>query len=240
MPPPSSGKVAVVTGGSRGIGLAIATALVSRGDSVAISGLDAGHLREAGAVLGKAARGGAVETFEADVRDYAQVEALVDGTVKRFGGLDLLVNNAGVGRFAPVAEMAPEDWRAMVDTNLTGVFHACRAAIPHLRRRGGGWIVNISSLSATNPFVEGAGYCATKAGLNVFSEALMQELRHDDIRVSYIMPGSVGTGFAGIQSPADWKLTPEDIARVVVDLTGHPQRSLPSRVEIRPSKPPRK
>jgi len=234
-----TGKVAVVTGGSRGIGLALASALVTRGASVAIAGLDGDRLRQAAAVLERAACGAGVEALQADVRDYAQAERLVEMAVRRFGGLDILVNNAGIGRFAPVAETTPDDWRSMIETNLTGVFHCCHAAIPHLRRRGGGWIFNVSSLSGVNPFAGAAGYCATKAGLNAFSEALMQELRHDDIRVSYVLPGSVSTGFGGSGS-ADWKLAPEDVAQVVVDLIAHPRRSLPSRVEIRPSKPPRK
>jgi NADP-dependent 3-hydroxy acid dehydrogenase YdfG len=170
------------------------------------------------------------------VRDYGQVEQLVETTVQRFGGLDILVNNAAIGKFSLVSETSPDDWRAMVETNLSGVFHCCHAALPHLRRRGSGWIVNISSLAGTNAFVGAAGYSATKAGLNAFSEALMQEVRQDDIRVSYIMPGSVSTGFGG-HGTADWKLAPEDVAQVVVDLIEHPRRSLPSRVEIRPSKP---
>ena len=127
----------------------------------------------------------------------------------------------------------------IIDTNLSGVFYCCHAAIPHLRRRGGGWIINISSLAGKNPFVGGAAYCASKAGLNAFSEALMQEVRHDNIRVSYIMPGSVATGFAGrgTEDRADWKIAPEDVAQVVLDLVPIPARSLPSRVELRPSKP---
>jgi 3-oxoacyl-[acyl-carrier protein] reductase len=122
------------------------------------------------------------------------------------------------------------------------VFNACHAALPHLRRRGGGFIINISSLSGTNPFAGAAAYCASKAGLNAFSEALMQETRHDDIRVSYVMPGSVSTGFAGgdASKGADWKIAPEEVAEVVVNLLRHDPRSLPSRVELRPSKPPRK
>jgi len=237
MPSVFEGKVAIVTGGSRGIGLAIASALVSRGASVTVSGRDAGHLADAGARLSKAVCGGGVQTLQADVGDDAQVRELVDATVKRFGGLDILVNNAGIGKFAEVAQMAPDDWRGMIETNLSGVFYCCHAAIPHLRRRGGGWIINISSLAGTNAFSGGAGYCATKAGLNAFSEALMQELRHDDIRVSYVMPGSVNTGFGGGHEVADWKLAPEDVAQVVMDLIDHPRRSLPSRVELRPSKP---
>ena len=236
MASPFEDKIAIVTGGSRGIGLAIATALASRGAKVSICGVDAAHLADAAAKLAKVASPGGVQTCRADVRDYVQVRNLVDTTVQRFGGLDILVNNAGIGKFALVTETSPEDWRAMIDTNLTGVFNCCHAALPHLRQRGSGWIVNISSLSGKNPFIGAAGYCATKAGLNAFTEALMQEVRQDDIRVSYIMPGSVSTGFGG-HGTADWKLAPEDVAQVVVDLIEHPRRSLPSRVEIRPSKP---
>jgi NAD(P)-dependent dehydrogenase (short-subunit alcohol dehydrogenase family) len=236
MTSPFEDKIAIVTGGSRGIGLAIATALASRGAKVSICGVDAAHLADAAARLAKVASPGGVHTCRADVRDYGQVRNLIDTTVQRFGGLDVLVNNAAIGKFALVTETAPEDWRAMIDTNLTGVFNCCHAALPHLRQRGSGWIINISSLSGKNPFVGAAGYCATKAGLNAFTEALMQEVRQDDIRVSYIMPGSVSTGFGG-HGTADWKLAPEDVAQVVVDLIEYPRRSLPSRVEIRPSKP---
>jgi 3-oxoacyl-[acyl-carrier protein] reductase len=130
----------------------------------------------------------------------------------------------------------------VIETNLTGIYHCCHAAIPHLKTRGGGWIINVSSLAAKNPFAGGAAYCASKAGLNAFTEALMQEVRHDGIRVSTVMPGSVRTGFSsGGDAPGtDWKLAPEDVAQVIVDLVAHPSRSLPSRVEIRPSQPPRK
>jgi NAD(P)-dependent dehydrogenase (short-subunit alcohol dehydrogenase family) len=138
--------------------------------------------------------------------------------------------------------MTDEVWMRVIDTNLTAVFTCCRAAIPELRRRGGGWIVNVSSLAATNPFSGGAAYCASKAGLNAFSEALMQEVRHDGIRVSCVLPGSVRTGFSasGEGPGTEWKLAAEDVAQVIVDLLEHPPRSLPSRVEIRPAQPPRK
>jgi NAD(P)-dependent dehydrogenase (short-subunit alcohol dehydrogenase family) len=236
MTSPFDGKIAIVTGGSRGIGLAIATALATRGVSVTICGVDAAHLSNAETRLAKVASSDRVQTCRADVRDYGHVQKLVETTVQRFGGLDIIVNNAAIGRFALIAETSPEDWRAMIETNLTGVFHCCHAALPHLRKRGGGWIINISSLSATHPFAGAAGYSASKAGLNAFTEALMQEVRQDDIRVSCILPGSVGTGFGG-HGVADWKLAPEDVAQVVVDLLEYPRRSLPSRIEIRPSKP---
>ncbi len=237
MAPDLSGKVAIVTGASRGIGLAIAEALVDHGAEVAITGRDRAQLARVRERL-EPKGGGRVALFATDVRDAAEVARMIDGTVEQFGGLDILVNNAGIGAFAEVAEQDPEDWRRTIDTNLTGVFYCCHAAIPHLRRRGRGWIINISSLAGKNPFAGGAAYCASKAGLNAFSEALMQEVRYDDIRVSYVLPGSVQTAFGGPESAgATWKLAPEDVARVVLDLIAHDPRSLPSRVELRPSKP---
>jgi 3-oxoacyl-[acyl-carrier protein] reductase len=226
-----------VTGGSRGIGLAIAEALASSGASVAITGRDGAALEAARQRLG-----GTALALHADVRNEREATGAIDETAKRFGGLDILVNNAGVGLFASVAEMSADQWHQVIETNLTGVFHCCRAAIPHLRKRGGGWIVNVSSLAATNAFANGAAYCASKAGLNAFSDALMHEVRHDNIRVSCVMPGSVATEFGGPagKGAAEWKLTPEDVARVVTDLLAHHARSHPSRVELRPSRPPRK
>ena len=236
-----TGKNAVVTGGSRGIGLAIARALVERGASVMITGTRQKALTDASLELASAARGGSVVAQLADVRQYEDVERMLNEAASRFGGIDVLVNNAGVGVFARVADMSIAQWHEIIDTNLTGVFYCCHAVLPHLRRRGGGWIINISSLSGTNPFVDGAAYCASKAGLNAFSEALMQEVRHDGIRVACVMPGSVNTGFSGQQPGGeDWKLAPEDVAQVVADLLAHPSRSLPSRVEIRPARPPKR
>src|SRR5205823_10126440 len=152
--------------------------------------------------------------------------------------------------FADVADMSTEQWRQVIDTNLSGVFYCSRAAIREMRRRGGGFIINISSLAGKNPFAGAAAYCASKAALNQFSEALMQEVRHDNIRVSYILPGSVSTGFghsgssgeaASSTAPGtDWKIAPEDVAKIVLDLISHDARTLPSRVEVRPSRPPRK
>ncbi len=239
MPEQFTGKSAVVTGGSRGIGYAIAAALLARGAHVLITGTVEATLRAAAERLARMAVGGArIDQIPADVRDQTQVDAAIARAVQAFGGLDILINNAGVGVFKPVAETGADEWRRVVDTNLTGVFHCCHAALPHLRARGGGWIINISSLASKNPFPGGAAYSATKAALNAFSEALMQEVRYDGIRVSYVLPGSVHTAFGG-HSPqgADWKLTAEDVAQVVVDLIAHPSRSLPSRVEIRPAQP---
>jgi len=232
------GKVAVVTGGSRGIGLAISRALVADGAQVAVTGRSAAHLSAARPKI-EGSGPGAVETLQADVRSYDEVKRVLDATVARFGGLDILINNAGVGVFTDVASMTPAQWAEVIDTNLTGVFNACHAALPHLRKRGGGFIINISSLAGKNPFANGAAYCASKSGLNAFSEALMQEVRYDDIRVSYVMPGSVATAFSSGDEAkgADWKIRPEEVADVVVNLLRHDPRSLPSRVELRPSKP---
>ncbi|MGH9163602.1 MAG: SDR family NAD(P)-dependent oxidoreductase, partial [Vicinamibacteraceae bacterium] len=163
---------------------------------------------------------------------------LVETAVRAFGGLDILVNNAGVGRFGTVETLPTETWNLVIGTNLTGVFHCCRAAIPHLRQRGGGWIINVSSLAGINAFKGGAAYCASKAGLDTFTEALMQEVRYDGIRVATIAPGSVRTGFSGHEiEGAEWKLAAEDVAQAIIDLVEHPTRSLPSRVELRPSQP---
>ena len=231
-------KTAVVTGGSRGIGRAITAALLEAGANVVICGTSQAHLDAARRKLKGEPR---LDTVRADVRLRADVDRLIETAVSRFGGLDILVNNAGVGVFSDVADLSDADWQRMLDTNLTGVFYCCTAAIPHLRQRGGGWIINISSLAGKNPFLGGAAYGATKAGLNMFSETLMQEVRHDGIRVCSILPGSVATEFftPGAQD-TNWMLAPEDVAQVVLDLLAHPDRALPSRVELRPSRPPKK
>ena len=236
------GRVAIVTGGSRGIGRAIAAALLGEGIHVAITGIKPEHLREAETALASASTAGAkLHTFVADVRDHLAVGSVVDETVRRLGGLDFLINNAGIGWFGTVESEPHENWRRVIDTNLTGVFNCCHAAIPHLRRRGEGYIINISSLAGRNVVTGGAGYCATKAGLNAFSEVLLQEVRQDGIRVSYVCPGSVNTDFMGHGDPPnDWKLRPEDVAQVVLDLVRTDKRSLPALVELRPAKPPKK
>ena len=238
-----AGSVAIVTGGSKGIGRAVAESLLQRGADVVISGRSVRSLDEAAAglaTLAGTAGAGRIETVAADVRRPADAERLIAAAADRFGGVDVLVNNAGVGCFDTVAEQSVEDWAQVIETNLNGVFYCCRAAIPILRRRGGGWIINVSSLAGSHPFANGAAYCASKAGLDAFTAALMQEVRFDGIRVSAVAPGSVGTAFAGSDdrhAAAPWKLTASDVAQVVVDLVSHDARSLPSRVEIRPSQP---
>jgi 3-oxoacyl-[acyl-carrier protein] reductase len=236
-----TGKTAFVTGGSRGIGLAIARALLEEGANVALTATTARSASDAAAELGAAFPGNRVIGIAANVRDLAAVDAAMTTTTDRFGSLDILINNAGVGRLVPFDQLSPEIWNDVIGTNLTGVFHCCHAAIPRMRARGGGWIINISSLASTNPFINGTAYCASKAALNAFSEALMQEIRYDGIKVSYVMPGSVDTEFGGRgAAKRGWALQSEDVAEVVVDLLRHPSRSLPSRVEMRPSQPPRK
>ena len=236
-----SGKVAIVTGGTKGIGRGIAEALISEGVNVCISARKRSEIDETVATLGGLGKG-RIMGLVGDVRDHSQIKALFELTTLEFGGLDILVNNAGIGMFSSVEEMPPEDFRAILETNLFGVYYCCHEAIPLMKQRRGGYIINVSSLAGTNAHPKMAAYNASKFGLNGFSEALMQEVRHDGIKVSYIMPGSVNTEFGG-DNPNDeksWQLRPEDIARVVIDLLHHDERSLPSRVEIRPSKPPKK
>jgi NAD(P)-dependent dehydrogenase (short-subunit alcohol dehydrogenase family) len=231
-----SNKVAVVTGGNRGIGRGIVEALAAEGAIVALTARDAKNAETAAREVGGPTRG-----FACDVRHAEQVDRLFDEVAHAFGGCDLLVNNAGIGRFGPVADTSPEDWRAVIETNLNGVFYCCHAAIPQMRQRGGGYIFNISSLAGVNPFANGAVYNASKFGLNGFSEALMQEVRYDKIRVSYLMPGSVATEFGrGSADKAGWALQPADVAAMVVALATSPDHALYSRVEMRPSRPPRK
>ena len=235
------GKTAVVTGGTKGIGRAIAEALVRAGLNVCVGARNEEEIEKAVAELNSFDEGNATGAV-CDVRDFEQVRALFEHASEEFGGVDVLVNNAGVGIYKPVEEMSPEEFRALIETNLNGVFYCCHVAIPEMKRRGGGYIINISSLAGVNPHPRLAAYNASKFGLNGFSEALMQEVRHDRIKVSYIMPGSVNTEFGGdaVSEEKSWQLQPEDIARVVLDLLEHDERSLPSRVEIRPSRPPKK
>lgn len=229
-------RIVLITGGTRGIGYAVAQSLLRAGNTVAVTGTTSDGVVRAERELSAI---GSVVGITCDVRDAASAEAAVRTAVAKFGGLDVLVNNAGVGVGVPIAEMPHDEWHRIIGTNLTGVYNCCKAAIPHLRQRGGGWIINISSLASKNPFIGGAAYCASKAAVNAFSEALMQELRDDNIRVSYVLPGSVSTGFSGREpgNGADWKLHPEDVAQAILDLLNHPARSLPSRIEIRPSRP---
>jgi NAD(P)-dependent dehydrogenase (short-subunit alcohol dehydrogenase family) len=236
-------KVALVTGGSRGIGYAVAEALLDEGAKVYICGRDASTVRSAVARLAGSGRADRVDGAAADVRRFDDCRKTVARTAERFGGLDVLVNNAGIGIFKPVDQLTPEEWAAVIETNLSAVFYCSRQAIPLMRSRGGGYIFNVSSLAAVNTFPGGSAYNASKFGLNGFTEAMMQDIRYDGIRVSTIMPGSVATDFGGgpgSNKQEAWKLTAEDIARAVVDLYKFPRGSLASRIELRPAQPPRK
>lgn len=242
MTPELNDKVAVVTGGTRGIGYCIAQALLGEGAKVFICGRDPSTLKNALENLARSA-GQRMDGMVSDVRHYDDCRKLIHQAAERFGGLDILVNNAGIGIMKPVDQLTPEEWDATIETNLSGVFYCCREAIPFMRQRGGGYIFNISSLAGINPFAGGSAYNASKFGLNGFSEAMMQDVRYEGIRVSYIMPGSVDTDFAaapGSKPRETWKLTGEDIAKAVIDLYKFPKSSLASRIEMRPSQPPRK
>jgi NAD(P)-dependent dehydrogenase (short-subunit alcohol dehydrogenase family) len=231
------GKIAVVTGSTRGIGRAIADALAGLGAEVIITargGEDVARVVNEMANMKYKARG-----IRCDTRSYEDAKALMTFAAEGSGGFDILVNNAGIGVFGHISEVTPDDWDQVIDTNLTGVFYCCHAALPYLRKRGGGYILNISSLAGKNAFKGGTLYNASKFGLEGLSEALMLDLRYENIKVSYIMPGSVATEFSG-RRPSEkdtWKLTSEDVARVVTDLLTHDHRALASRVELRPFQP---
>jgi 3-oxoacyl-[acyl-carrier protein] reductase len=235
-----AGKSAIVTGGTKGIGYAIAEALVRAGASVAICGRKRDDVQAAAEKLLKL---GKVEAVSCDIRNEEHVRTFIEHTAESFGGLDILVNNAGIGYFGrTVEETSPAEFRQTLETNLFGAFYACHHAIPRMRARGGGYIINISSLAGQNPHPRMAAYNASKFGLNGFSEALMQEVRQDNIKVSYICPGSVNTAFGGdsVSDEKAWQLQPADIAQLVLDLLQMEPRALPSKIEVRPSKPPAK
>lgn len=236
-----TGKVAVVTGGTKGIGLAIAEDLLRAGACVTLS---ARTPRDVDKVAGEleSLGPGRVLGVVGDVSSPEGCQALVDETVARFGGLDILVNNAGLGIFKPIQEMSVEEWRLQVDVNLGGVFYCTKAALPHLQAADDAWVINVGSLASRNSFSGGAGYNASKFGLLGMTEAMMLDVRYEGIRTSIIMPGSVDTYFGG-RSPSPegaWKIQPADVARAVMDLLAYPGNSLPSRIELRPTQPPRK
>jgi len=235
------GKSAVVTGSTKGIGRAVAEALLDAGARVAVSARDEREVAAAGKALSRV-NSKRVLAYRCDVRREADVAALYEEAEHVFGGVDILVNNAGVGIFRNLEDMSLEEWNSVIETNLTGVFLCSRAAIPRMRKRGGGYIVNISSLAGKNAFPSATAYNASKFGLNGMSDALMQEVRHDGIKVTHLMPGSVATHFNDhTPGPEDaWKIQPVDIARIVLDLLTQDPRTLASAVEIRPSRPPKK
>lgn len=228
--------VAIVTGGTRGIGRAICEALLEDGWEVFLCSRSADSVQQTLIELEERVPGRAYGRTT-DVREEAEVEGLVDWVVNQRDGVDLLVNNAGLGIFAAVDELSTEDWHTVLRTNLDGAFYAIRAVAPRMKERGRGWIVNICSLASLNPFAGGAAYNASKFALLGLSDAAMLDLRHHGIRVAAVLPGSVDTDF--FDGSEEWRLSPEDIARAVTDLLRYPDRALPSRIEIRPSQPPK-
>jgi len=233
------GKSAVVTGATRGIGLAITRALLERSGHVFICARDGAEVEQAVASL-RSEHGDRVCGAACNVRSYDDVRSLFSDVRHAFGTLDILVNNAGIGSHSYVEQMSVEEWNATLETNLSGVFYCCHEALPLMKSNGGGYIINIGSLAGKHASPGSAAYCASKFGLVGYSEALMQEVRYEHIRVSHVMPGSVNTSFgrSGGQDPAKtWKLLPEDVASAVINLLEMDPRALPSQIELRPSEP---
>ena len=232
-------KIAVVTGATKGIGRAIAESLLKAGANVFICARDKSDLKH---TLEQLSALGRVEGEICDVRSESQVKMLFDECVRLFGGVDILVNNAGVGVFKTVEETTSDDFEWILQTNLFGVFYSCHHAIPLMKKREGGHIINISSLAGQNAHPKMAAYNASKFAVNGFTEAMMQEVRQDNIKVSLICPGSVNTEFAGGEASDEnaWQIQPADIAQVVLDLLNQKSNTLTSKVEIRPSKPSKK
>lgn len=228
-------KVAIVTGGTRGIGYGIARALLREGAKVFICGRQDAQLKSAVQSL-SASGEGSVDGVNADVRCYQDCRKLVEAAVNCFGGLDILVNNAGVGHiYKPIDQISPEVWDTTIGTNLSGTFYCSREAVPVMRKTGAGYIFNISSTAAVVLFPGGSAYNASKAGVSGLTETLVKDVRYDGIRVSEIVIGSVSTDDRGYER---WKLAVEDVAQVIVDLYRLPARALVSRVELWPSQPP--
>ena len=232
-----SGKVALITGGSKGIGFGIAEVLLNQEMNVAITSRYRDAADDAAEKLKQIGKG-KVLGIAADVRESAEQESAVLKTIDIFGKLDVLVANAGVGHFTSIESMSKEQWDQTIDINLTGVFNSVKAAIPELKKSKG-YIITIASLAGTNFFAGGAAYNASKFGLVGFSQAIMLDLRHEGIKVTTIMPGSVSSYFGGREPAVDWRIQPEDIGQIVVDLLRMPERTLPSKIEVRPSTPPK-
>lgn len=231
-------KVAYITGGSKGIGFGIAKTLLDNGMRVAITSRNLAAAKEAAALLSNdAAR---VLALESDVSSLASETKAVKAVTDHFGQLDVLVANAGVGHFAPIESLTEKEWKSTIDTNLTGVFNSVKASIEALKKSNG-YIITIASLAGTNFFENGSAYNASKFGLVGFSQAIMLDLRKYGIKVTTIMPGSVATYFNDhVPNDADaWKIQPEDIGDLVLDLLNMHPRTLPSKIEVRPSKPPK-
>lgn len=233
-------KTAYITGGSKGIGLGIAKAMLEEGMRVAITGRSSETLISAKEELSKIGKG-EILAIESDVRNFESEKNAIEQVLEKWGTLDIVIANAGVGKFASIEEMSLEDWNSVIDINLTGVFHTIKASIPAMKESKG-YIMTIASLAGTNFFQKGSAYNASKFGLVGFTQAVMLDLRQYGIKVTTIMPGSVATYFNGrIPSEKDaWKIQPEDIGQMVMDLLKMNPRTLPSKVEVRPLMPPSK
>ena len=232
------GKVAIVTGSTKGIGLAVARVLVGAGATVVVNGRSGEEVEATADALGSEGDGSAVG-IAADVSDPVACQELVEGVVSRLGRLDIVVNNAGIGVFKPITELTVEEWQRQVDTNLGGVFYLSKAAIPHLIDSTDGFIINIGSLASRHAFAGGTGYNASKFGLLGMTEAMMSDVRTLGVRVSLIMPGSVDTHFSG-RVPTEersWRLQADEVAAAVHHVLSYPKEAHLSRVEMRPSRP---
>ncbi|HHL71644.1 MAG TPA: SDR family NAD(P)-dependent oxidoreductase [Bacteroidetes bacterium] len=233
-------KIALVTGASKGIGRETALALAREGAHIAISARSEELLQEvAGEVR---AAGSKALVFPGDMSDEKTIAEFVEATIAEFGRLDILINNAGVGIFGPVAELSTEDWDTMFNLNMRGVFLMTRTCLPHLRAAGESVVVNVASLAGKNAFVGGGGYAATKHALLGFSRCLMLEERQHGLRVLAICPGSVNTPFNIDRSPADDPrrrriIQPEDVAATILHMIRMPQHTMISEIDMRPSNP---
>jgi hypothetical protein len=235
-----NGKVALITGGSKGIGLGIAEAMITQGMNVAVTSRDQAAADEAAGQLNQIGFGKAIGV-KADVRTLNSQQASVQKVLDEWGQLDILIANAGVGHFASIEDLTEEQWKSTLDTNLTGVFYSVKAAVDALKQSQG-YLITIASLAGTNFFAKGAAYNASKFGLVGFTQAVMLDLRQHGIKTTTIMPGSVSTYFNG-RVPSEeeaWKIQPEDIGQMVIDLLNIHPRTLPSKVEVRPTMPPGK
>lgn len=234
-----SGKTALITGGSKGIGFGIATSLVKEGMNVVITSRHQEAANEAATQLSHIGSGQAIG-FAADVRDFDSQKIAVQRVLATFGNLDVLIANAGLGHFGNIAELTPDQWNETIDTNLTGVFYSVKAALePIIQSKG--YIITIASLAGTNFFAGGSAYNASKFGLVGFTQAIMLDLRDKGVKVTTIMPGSVTSHFNQHEpNPADaWKIQPEDLGQMTIDLLKMHPRALPSKIEVRPSQPPK-
>ncbi|MDE3743202.1 SDR family oxidoreductase [Maribacter polysaccharolyticus] len=233
-----NGKVAYITGGSKGIGYSVAKTLLNAGMKVAISSRSLDTVKAAAETLGKSDQ---VLALQSDVTRLNDEELAVQQIIKKWGQLDVVLANAGIGHFAPVDELTEDQWNSMINTNLSGVFHTLKASVEALKASKG-YYMTLASLAGTNFFAKGAGYNATKYGVVGFTQAAMLDLRQYDIKVSTIMPGSVSTHFNN-NEPSEkdaWKIQPEDIAELVLDLLKMHPRTLPSKIEVRPTRPDKK